>query len=72
MRIVFQEVSLRAVFRWKEDGRPRQCTKKFYQTISPFNTDGQGKPKDRDQIMRELTRERDAWLISIRQSKEQP
>lgn len=67
-RITFQEISLRAVFKWKQNGKSRQRTKKFYQTISPFNTDGHGKPKARDQIMRELIRERDTWLIAQGQS----
>jgi hypothetical protein len=70
MRITFQEISLRATYRWKENGRVRQTTKKFYQTVSPFNKDGQGFEKTPEQIKREITRERDAWLIAQRLEKE--
>lgn len=70
MRITmkFQEVALKGVHKWKDPvtGRPRQTTKKFFQTISPFNTNAKGDVKSRDEILRELTVERDAWLVAQR------
>ena len=62
-RINFQEVNVKAIRRWKdESGKKRQETKTFYQTISPFNKGPDGEPKTRDQIMAEITKERDEWL----------
>lgn len=62
-RYQFEEVSLKAVRRWTDaDGKKRQQTKKFWQTISPFNKNADGTLKDRKQIMAELIIQRDAWL----------
>ncbi len=72
MKIKFQEVSLSATYRWKEDGKSRQVTKKFWQTISPFNIDGQGFVKSREQILKEITRARDSWLIEQRSLHQVP
>lgn len=61
--IQFQEISLRGVSRWiDEDGRRRQKTKKFSQTISPFNLDADKNVKTAEQIRAELKIERDQWL----------
>jgi hypothetical protein len=62
VRITFNEVAVRATRRWTENGKKRQQTRKFFQTINPFNKGANGLPKDRDQIMREITAKRDAWL----------
>lgn len=62
MRITFNEVAVKATRRWVEDGKKRQQTRKFFQTINPFNKGADGRVKDRDQIMREITAKRDAWL----------
>ena len=64
MRIKFEEVSVKGVRRWidSSDGKRRQETRKFYQTISPFNKGPDGMPKTRQQIMEEVIAERDAWL----------
>lgn len=61
-RHVFTEVSLTAVFRWKENGKRRQTSRKFFQTINPFNTKPDGTPKTRSDIMAELEQQRNAWL----------
>lgn len=69
MKINFQEVSLKATRRWKENGKTRQETKKFYQTINPFNRDKvTGLPKTRNQIWEELKAEREAWLAQHQQN----
>lgn len=63
MRVNFQEISVRGVRRWKDPitGKQRQETKKFYQTISPFNRTKEGEVKNRNQIMEEIRVERDKW-----------
>lgn len=64
MRINFEEVSLKATKRWiDEAGKKRQKTKKFYQTISPFNKNKDGTVKTRDQILEEVTKERNMWMV---------
>jgi hypothetical protein len=61
--IRFEEVSLRARKRWKDaDGKRHQETKKFFQTMNPFNKAADGWPKTRYQIMEELMTEREFWL----------
>jgi hypothetical protein len=62
MKVTFNEVSIKATKRWKEDGKTRMKTRKFYQTLNPFNKNADGAAKTRDQIMTEITAERDAWL----------
>lgn len=64
MRMSFNEVSIKAVRRFKdpETGKSRQQTKKFYQTLNPFNMNAAGLPKTSAEIMVEIRAERDAWL----------
>ena len=64
MKYTFNEVSIRGVRKWKDPvtGKPRQETKKFYQTINPWNTTKDGNPKSREQIMAEIMAERDSWM----------
>lgn len=62
MRMSFDEVSIKAVYRWKEGAKTRQRTRKFWQTINPFNKNPDGSVKTRDQIMAELMKQRDEWL----------
>ena len=63
-RYKFNEVSVKATRRWTDaNGKNRQKTKKFWQTISPFNIDkATGLPKDRETIYAEITKERAEWL----------
>jgi hypothetical protein len=58
----FQQVKLKGVRFWYENGKKRQETKIFFQTINPFNKNRAGLPKDRSEIFRELIIERDQWL----------
>lgn len=64
----FQEVAIKGVYKWKDPatGRQRQSTKKFFQTVNPFNKNSKGEVKNRDEILLELTAERDAWLAAQR------
>ena len=63
IRIVCKEIAIKATHRWVDaDGKKRQETRKFWQTINPFNTLPDGSLKTADDIMREITAERAAWL----------
>ena len=62
MRINFNEVSVKATKRWVEDGKKRQETRKFFQTINPFNKNTNGMMKSHDEIYVEICAQRDAWL----------
>lgn len=63
VRVKFEEIRIRGMRRWKdENGRARQETKVFMQTLNPFNTNEDGSLKGREQIMVELRAERKAWL----------
>ena len=61
-RIIFQQVKLKGVRRWTENGKRRQETQEFMQTINPFNKGEDGLPKTREQILTELQAERSEWL----------
>lgn len=64
-RLKFEEVSIKRTFRWRDPatGNVRQETKKFFQTINPFNTAGDGSPKSRGQILAELERQARLWML---------
>jgi len=64
MKITFTEVS---ISRTRKEtcsvcGKKRQKTKKFLQTINPFNTDDQNRVKDRPTILQELQEKASSWL----------
>lgn len=62
-RISFDEVSVRGTRRWKDaDGKRHQQTRKFYQTINPFNKNADGSLKTREQIQHEISVQCAAWL----------
>jgi hypothetical protein len=62
-RVVFEKVTTGKVTRvWRENGRRRQETKEFWQTVNPFNKNAEGLPKTRLEIMGELHAERAVWL----------
>ena len=63
-RIYFDEVAVIAIKYWTENGRKRKKTKKFSQTINPFNKNAAGLPKSRAEIITEIMAERRAWLAS--------
>jgi hypothetical protein len=62
MRITFEEVKVKGTRRWTENGKPRQLTRTFMQTVNPFNKHPNGRQKSRDEIVTEVRAERDAWL----------
>lgn len=63
MRTTFEEVAISATKRWTDEaGKKRQKTRKFWQTLSPFNKCADGSLKTRDQIMVEIKAQRAAWL----------
>lgn len=63
MRYVFEVVSHRVTKKWiDEDGKKRQQTRKFEQTLNPYNRDANGLPKSREQIWAEIRAQGDAWL----------
>jgi uncharacterized coiled-coil DUF342 family protein len=65
MRITFDEVSVKGVRRWKDAaGKWHQETKKFFQTLNPFNKAADGSPKSYEQIRAEIRTERDAWMAA--------
>lgn len=61
VRVVFEEVSIKATRVWKEDGKRRQQTRKFSQTIHPWNKNPDGTIKTREEITAELMRDAAAW-----------
>jgi hypothetical protein len=62
----FEEVSIQHTKRWTDPvtGKKRQQTKKFYMTLNPFNKNEDGTVRTRQDIYRELAKQRDAWLAS--------
>jgi hypothetical protein len=66
IKIVFDEISVKATRRWIQGGRRRQETRTFMQTVNPFNKNADGTVKTREQILAELHAERSAWLASFK------
>ena len=64
-RFKFEEVSIKRTFRWKDPttGKVRQETKKFLQTINPYNTSADGTLKTRGQIRAELEQQARLWML---------
>lgn len=63
--ITFDEISVSGTVRFTDPiiGKRRQKTRKFFQTVNPFNIDPEtGLPKTRERIWKEICRERDEWL----------
>lgn len=58
----FEQVTLKGIRRWTENGRKRQETQTFMQTVNPFNKNAAGEVKSRAEILAELITERKAWL----------
>lgn len=61
---MFEEISVKGTRKWKdpETGKQRQQTKKFAQTLNPFNKNPDGTIKTRYDIVREITARRNEWL----------
>lgn len=69
MKVRFEVVAIRGQRRWKDSQcKWHQETQKFWQTISPFNTDSDGHRKTREEIMKELIAERQLWLSTVKNS----
>ena len=63
--INFEEIKVKGVRRWTDkNGKKRQKTKIFSQTVNPFNKNSAGLPKTRQEIMAEISAERDAWVTA--------
>lgn len=60
-RYTFEEVSITGTRRWTENGKKRQQTKTFMQTINPYNRNTDGSCKTREQINVEIRAELNAW-----------
>ncbi len=60
--IKFDLVEIKATRTWVEDGKKRQKTKKFSQTINPYNKNKDGNVKTREEILVELKAEREKWM----------
>lgn len=64
-RIICREIAVKATRRWVDaDGKKRQETRKFWQTINPFNSKPDGSLKTEADIRAEINTERDAWLAA--------
>jgi hypothetical protein len=62
MKCTFSEVAVKGTKRWTEDGKRKYKTKKFFQTINPFNKNADGTQKSREQILEEINKEKNDWL----------
>ena len=68
---VFREVSVKAVYKWVDaTGKRRQKTKKFSQTLNPFNRNMDGSLKSPSDILKAVNEEKAAWLESMRRLPE--
>jgi hypothetical protein len=65
MKIIFTEVSVMGRKSWKENGKRKTRSKKFSQTLNPWNKNADGSIKTRKQIMAEITAQRDAWIKDV-------
>jgi len=65
VRCNFNEVAITGVRKWKDgSGKRRQKSKKFYQTVNPYNKNEDGTPKSYEEILHELIAEREEWIQS--------
>lgn len=62
MKIDFDKISTSRTKRWTENGKKRQQTRTFFQTLNPFNRNSQGVVKSRAEILYEINKEADAWI----------
>lgn len=65
IRETYEVISIKGIRTWRENGRRRQETKTFEQTVNPFNKNAEGKVKSREEIYRELEAERRLWLDEV-------
>lgn len=63
MRYTFEEITTKRTKRWTDkNGKKRQQTKTFTQTVNPFNKTKSGRVKTRAEIMKEVHVQADAWV----------
>lgn len=63
----FQEISVKAVHKWTdENGKKRQKTKTFSQTLNPYNRNPDGSIRTKADIYSVICAERDAWMEKMR------
>lgn len=61
----FEEIKTKRTKKYTdENGKKRQKTKTFFQTLNPFNKNKDGTLKTEAQIWQEINAEADAWLTS--------
>lgn len=64
-RYDFDKVAVKAKVTWRdENGKKRQQTKEFSQTLNWFNRNKHGQLKTEKEIMLEIVAEADAWIAS--------
>lgn len=64
MIVYFEEIATRRTKRaaCEKCGKKYQKTEKFWQTISPWNTDGKGLSKTKEGIWKEINIKADNWM----------
>lgn len=73
MRIKFHWVGVIGVKRWIDvEGKKRQQTKHFRQTVNPFNKNASGETKTAAEIIGEEKVNREAWLAEGPPSESKP
>lgn len=61
-KIYFEVVRVKATKKWNENGKRRQETREFSQTINPWNINKNGQPKTRQEIWIEINAAQKEWL----------
>lgn len=62
IRVNFNEISIRGTKKFYINDKIVTRTKKFYQTLNPFNKNKYGNPKTKEEILEALIIERDLWF----------
>ena len=73
MRLTFNEIGLTFTKRFRcACGRRLTKRKRFYQTMNPYNTGADGRPKLGGDIIREVRQEGRKWQLTIDQCTHKP
>jgi hypothetical protein len=71
MKKGYWEICISGTKTWvDQNGHKRRKTKKFWQTVNPYNKNDDGSPKTGKQIYKELCLEMDEWLNASEMVKE--
>lgn len=63
MKYTFEKISIKKTKKWiDENGKKRQKTKEFFQTLNPFNKNSKGQVKTRHEIAKEIKERADEWF----------